>query len=138
MPPIPDDADNIGMVGDAVSEPDHRRRTPHESDQEQTTRSFDMTHALMNIQIIPKAETPDDVYPAVESAIALVQDSGLGYEVGALGTTVEGEIDELFDLARRMNETIVAGGCRSVISQIRVYLGREPISMTSLTDRFRD
>lgn len=97
-----------------------------------------MSNALMNIQIIPKADDLSAIYPAVESAIALVEDSGMPYEVGALGTTVEGDLDRLSDLARRMNEVVIEEGCVSVISQVRFYLGSEPITMNSLTDKFRD
>ncbi|MEQ8718690.1 MAG: thiamine-binding protein [Acidimicrobiales bacterium] len=97
-----------------------------------------MTNALMNIQIIPKVEDLEDLYPAVEAAIALVEGSGLPYEVGALGTTVEGDLDTLVELARRMNEIVVERGATSVISQIRIYLGREPISMDGLTAKFRE
>lgn len=96
-----------------------------------------MAHALMNIQIIPKVVDPDDTYPTVEAAIAVVEASGLPYEVGALGTTVEGELDELLEVAREMNEVVVARGCPSVISQVRLYLGEETISMDSLTAKFR-
>lgn len=96
-----------------------------------------MSNALMNIQIIPKAYDVADVYPAVEAAIALVEQSGLPYEVGALGTTVQGDIDDLLDMAKAMNKIIVERGCKSVISQIRVYLGSEPITMVGLTDKFR-
>lgn len=96
-----------------------------------------MSNALMNIQIIPKAYDVDDVYPAVEAAIALVEQSEMSYEVGALGTTVQGDIDGLLELAKAMNKVIVERGCKSVISQIRVYLGNEPITMDGLTDKFR-
>ena len=95
-----------------------------------------MTNALMNIQIIPKVKSPEDLYPAVDAAIAIVQGSGLPYEVGALGTTVEGDFDALVAIAKEMNEEMIRRGCTSVISQIRFYLGAEPISMTGLTSKF--
>ena len=44
------------------------------------------------------AGTPDDPYRHIDAAIAVVQGSGLKYEVGALGTTVEGEPDEVWPL----------------------------------------
>jgi len=103
----------------------------------QPLQEANMSNALMNIQIIPKAYDVDDVYPAVEAAIALVEQSEMSYEVGALGTTVQGDIDGLLELAKAMNKVIVERGCKSVISQIRVYLGNEPITMDGLTDKFR-
>jgi uncharacterized protein YqgV (UPF0045/DUF77 family) len=95
-----------------------------------------MAEAMMNIQIIPKVADLDDLYPAVEAAIAIVESSGLTYEVGGLGTTVEGDFATLVAMAQRMNEVVIEEGAQSVISQIRFYLGTEPISMDSLTSKF--
>jgi len=97
-----------------------------------------MSNALMNIQIIPKVRDLQDLYPAVEAAIAVVESSGLSYEVGALGTTVEGELAELAGMAKQMCEVVIERGCMSVISQVRFYLGSEPIAMESLTSKFRE
>ncbi len=96
-----------------------------------------MSNALMNIQIIPKVHDLDDLYPTVEAAIALVESSGLVYEVGALGTTVEGQLSELVDLVKAMNDAVIEHGAVSVISQIRFYLGQDDISMDTLTSKFR-
>jgi uncharacterized protein YqgV (UPF0045/DUF77 family) len=97
-----------------------------------------MAEAMMNIQIIPKVADLDDPYPTVDAAIAVVQSSGLPYEVGGLGTTVEGDFATLVEIAQRMNEVVIEQGAESVISQIRFYLGTEPITMDSLTSKFRD
>ncbi|MDH3752852.1 MAG: thiamine-binding protein [Acidimicrobiia bacterium] len=96
-----------------------------------------MANAMMNIQIIPKVSAPEDLYPAVDAAIAIVQDSGLPYEVGGLGTTLEGDFDTLLGIAKEMNEEMIRRGCTSVISQVRLYLGAEPISMDGLTAKFK-
>ncbi len=47
--------------------------------------------------------TPDNRYLHIEAAIAVIEESGLTYEVDALGTTVEGEPDQLWG-----NEAIAA------------------------------
>ena len=96
-----------------------------------------MAEAMMNIQIIPKVADLDDLYPTLVESIAEVQSSGLSYEVGGLGTTVEGDFAALVEIAQRMNEVVIEHGAESVISQIRFYLGTEPISMDSLTSKFR-
>ena len=56
---------------------------------------------LIEIQCLARlVGTPEDRFKHIEAAIAVVQKSGLKYEVGALGTTVEGEPDQLWPLAR--------------------------------------
>ena len=44
----------------------------------------------------------------------------LNYEVGALGTTVEGPDDELWALLRRMHEATLKSGASSVITNVRI------------------
>ena len=46
---------------------------------------------IAEIQVAPSPPgTPEDPHAHVEAAIAVIQASGLRYEVGALGTTLEG------------------------------------------------
>ena len=49
---------------------------------------------IAEIQVAPSPPgTADDPHAHVEAAIAVIQASGLRYEVGALGTTLEGDDD---------------------------------------------
>ena len=54
-----------------------------------------------------------NTYAHVEAAIALAQESGLHYEVNALGTTIEGPPDEVWPLLRRMHESCLTSGARA-------------------------
>lgn len=56
----------------------------------------------------------------VEAAIAVVQTSGLHYEVGALGTTFEGEPDAVWSVLRAAHQAVLAAGADSVITSIRL------------------
>ena len=84
--------------------------------------------------------TPDDRYRHIEAAIAVIQSSGLKFEVDALGSTVEGEPDELWALLRRVREACLEAGADSLVSVIKVAQAREPArqsTMASLTGKFR-
>lgn len=52
------------------------------------------------IQILPKKDNLTEVVAAVDEVIELIKSKGLGYEVGAFETTVEGEFDELMELIK--------------------------------------
>jgi uncharacterized protein YqgV (UPF0045/DUF77 family) len=60
--------------------------------------------------------TEDDRYKHIDAAIAVVQRSGLKYEVSALGTTVEGKPDDLWALARAMHEACLDSGADSLLT----------------------
>ena len=97
---------------------------------------------LLEIQCLASPPgTDDDRYRHVEAAIAVIQASGLKYEVGALGTTVEGSADELWPLARRVHEACLEAGAASVISVAKFAQAVDPArqsTMSSLTGKFRE
>ena len=86
------------------------------------------------------AGTPDDPYKHIDAAIGVVQGSGLKYEVGALGTTVEGEPDEVWPLMRQVHEACLSAGAQGLVTVIKVEQTSSVDGPTidSLTGKFRD
>jgi uncharacterized protein YqgV (UPF0045/DUF77 family) len=74
---------------------------------------------IAEIQVLPRPiGTEHDRYAHVDAAIAAISRSGLIYEVGGMGTTIEGTPDQVWALLRAVHEaTLIAGadGCLSVI-----------------------
>lgn len=95
---------------------------------------------IIEIQCIPDpAGTPEVPFANVHDAIRVIESSGLSYEVGPCGTSVEGEPDEIWTLLRRVHEATLAAGATSTISVIKVFeqTVADPVTMTGLTDRHR-
>ena len=91
---------------------------------------------IAEIQVAPSpAGTPDDPHAYVEAAIAVIRDSGLRYEVSALGTTVEGDDDAVWATLRAAHEAVLAAGASSGISHVK--LASVQRTMESLTRKFR-
>jgi uncharacterized protein YqgV (UPF0045/DUF77 family) len=91
---------------------------------------------IAEIQVAPSPPgTPDDPHAHVEAAIAVIQASGLRYEVGALGTTLEGEADEVWATLRAAHEAMIAAGATGGLSHIKVASVNRTIE--SLTHKFR-
>ncbi|RBY91194.1 thiamine-binding protein [Blastococcus sp. TF02A-30] len=91
---------------------------------------------IAEIQVAPSpAGTADDPHAFVEAAVAVIQASGLRYEVGALGTTIEGEPDQVWATLRAAHEAMLAAGATSGLSHIKV--ASVDRSMDSLTRKFR-
>jgi uncharacterized protein YqgV (UPF0045/DUF77 family) len=91
---------------------------------------------IAEIQVAPSPPgTDDDPHAHVEAAIAVLQASGLRYEVGALGTTVEGDEDLVWATLRAAHEAMLAAGATAGISHIKVASVNR--SMNSLTHKFR-
>ena len=96
---------------------------------------------IIEVQCLPQPlGSPTDRYAHVDAAIAVIQASGLPYEVGALGTTVEGEPDVLWPLIRAVHEATLLAGATAEVTVIKVAeaaAGAEQPTVAGLTDKFR-
>ena len=95
---------------------------------------------LAQIQVSPRPSgTNDRPYAHVDAAIAVIQESGLVHEVGAMGTTVEGGPDEVWALLRRVHEATLAAGADAVMSHITIGQGAGDAGPTiaDLVTKFR-
>lgn len=61
-----------------------------------------------------------DMRPYVNAALDAIKESGLKYEVGALGTTIEGEVDEVFDAVKKAHKAVLNRGSERVITELRI------------------
>jgi uncharacterized protein (TIGR00106 family) len=61
-----------------------------------------------------------ELRPFVDAAVEEVKKSGLKYEVDALGTTVEGEIDQVLDTVKRAHHAVREKGAHRVVTEIRI------------------
>jgi uncharacterized protein YqgV (UPF0045/DUF77 family) len=96
---------------------------------------------LAEIQCLPTpAGTPDDHHAHVEAAIDEIERAGVHHEVGALGTTLEGEADVVWPLLRRVHDACLAAGADTVISNIKVYASADGVvpAIDDLTAKFRN
>ena len=95
---------------------------------------------IAEIQVLP---TPSGNaagrYAHVNAAIAVIESSGLTYEVGALGTTVEGRPDEVWALIRQVHEECLAAGADRVITVVKLAegAGDQGPGIDDLTAKFR-
>jgi uncharacterized protein YqgV (UPF0045/DUF77 family) len=91
---------------------------------------------IAEIQVAPTpAGTAEDPHAFVEAAVRVVQASGLHCEVGALGTTLEGDADAVWATLRAAHEAMLAAGATSGISHVKVASVDRTIE--SLTRKFR-
>lgn len=56
--------------------------------------------ALIDFSIFP-VDKGESVSPYVTRVVTIIRDSGLQYKIGPMGTTIEGEWDELIDVVTR-------------------------------------
>ena len=91
---------------------------------------------IAEIQVAPSPPGPtQNPHAYVEAALEVIADSGLRFEVGALGTTLEGEADRIWDTLRAAHEAMLLAGANGGLSHVKIASVQR--SMDSLTRKFR-
>ncbi|MCU4157999.1 thiamine-binding protein [Carboxylicivirga sp. A043] len=75
------------------------------------------------IQVLPMADSVD-MYGMVDSAIAIIQNSGLKYRVTPFETVVEGEYSVVMDLVQRVQEACFLGGADKLLCNLKIQSHR--------------
>jgi uncharacterized protein (TIGR00106 family) len=98
-------------------------------------------HMLAEIQVIPRpVGTEADRYKHVDAAIAVIQASGLKYEVHGLGTVVEGPPEKVWALLQAVHQATLEAGAERTLSAIKVSSGAQAGGPTvdDLVRKFRN
>lgn len=73
---------------------------------------------IAELSIVPLAG--EDMRPAVEIAVEVLKKSGLKYEVGAMGTTIEGELEQVLNVLKEAHQAVVGHGPERVLTELRI------------------
>ena len=73
------------------------------------------------IQILPIV-TDKHPYAWVDEAIAVIQNSGIKYNVGPFATELEGKYDEVMKVINDVNEYLYSKGCNEWISNVQIQI----------------
>ncbi len=97
-------------------------------------------HMIAEIQVIPRpVGTASDRYKHVDAAIAIIQASGLRYEVHGLGTTIEGPAEKIWPLLQAVHQATLEAGAERTLSIFKVSSGAQAGGTTvdDLVRKFR-
>lgn len=96
---------------------------------------------LLEMSITPLGKG-ESVSPYVAECVRLVEASGLDFELHAMGTIVEGELDEVLDLMRRCVEAVARHSnrvtCAAKLDYRRGQSGRIKSKVESVQRKLAD
>jgi uncharacterized protein (TIGR00106 family) len=91
----------------------------------------------LSLQVIPKI-TDGDVYTVVDQAIQVIQESGVKYEVGPMETTMEGELDTLWQIVKKAQDACIAAGATRVMSIIKIDYAPDGVTINEKIGKYRN
>jgi len=85
--------------------------------------------ALVEVSIVPLGTETPSVSQYVARAVGVLQgEKDIKYELTAMGTIIEGDLDHLLTLVRKMHEAVFDAGITRVVTTIKIDDRRDKIS----------
>ncbi|MFV1491537.1 thiamine-binding protein [Phaeobacter sp. JH18-32] len=75
---------------------------------------------MLAFQVIPRLREGNN-FEVVDRAIDVVKASGLPFQVGAMETTMRGELDQLLGIVKQAEQACLDAGAVEVITNIKIH-----------------
>ncbi len=90
----------------------------------------------VSLQVIPKVNDTD-TYRVVDKVIEYISSTGVKYEVGPMETTMEGELDLLMEIVKKVQYICVEEGASRVLSVVKIDFKPEGVTMDEKIGKYR-
>lgn len=91
--------------------------------------------ALVDVQIVPVGTDLPSFSSFVSEACLVAAQSGIGYRVTPMGTVLEGPLDQVLPVARRMHEAALQAGAARVVTNLTIDERTDkPMSMSAAVE----
>lgn len=88
--------------------------------------------AIVEVSVVPIGTQTPSLSKYVAGAVRLLQaEKDIKYELTAMGTIIEGDLERLLYLARKMHETAFNAGAMRVVTTVKIEERRDKISSIS-------
>ncbi|WP_291649147.1 thiamine-binding protein [Clostridium sp.] len=95
-----------------------------------------MSLCNVSLQVIPTVRE-DRIYPVVDKVIEYIESTGVKYEVGAMETTMEGELEELLEIVKQAQKICTEEGASRVVSMVKIDYKKEGVTMDEKIKKYR-
>ena len=76
--------------------------------------------AIVEINIVPLGTSTPSVSQYIADAVEILKECGLKYELTSMGTIIEGDLDEILSLAKKMHEVPFFKGVKRVVTTVKI------------------
>lgn len=90
----------------------------------------------VELQVLPRVEEKR-LYDVVDEVIKYIDSCGVKYEVGPMGTTMEGEFDELMNIVKKAQDICVREGASRILSVVKIDYKPEGVTMNEKVGKYR-
>ncbi len=84
--------------------------------------------AILEITVVPLGTKETSVSAYVAECLRVLEEEGVKYQLTPMSTIIEGELDHLFDIAKKLHHTPFETGEKRVTTTIRIDDRRDKTS----------
>jgi len=95
-----------------------------------------MAKITLGLQVLPLV-TEDRLYQVIDEVISYLASCGIKYEVGAMETTMEGELDELLEIVKKAQEICIEEGASRVISLVKIDYKKTGVTIYEKVGKYK-
>lgn len=79
-----------------------------------------MYNCSISFQVLPRVKTDKKLIKIVDKVIAMVKKSKVSYEVGPMETTMEGDLETLFQIVKKAQYLCIKEGADNVFTNVKI------------------
>ena len=79
-----------------------------------------MNNSSISFQVLPKVRSDKKLIEIVDKVIEMIKKSGVNYEVGPMETTMEGDLETLFQIVKKAQYLCVRAGAENVFTNVKI------------------
>lgn len=79
-----------------------------------------MYNSSISFQVLPKTKNDKETIKIVDEVIKMIKKSGVNYEVGPMETTMEGDLETLFQIVKKAQYICIKAGVDSVFTNVKI------------------
>lgn len=76
--------------------------------------------SIVDVSIVPIGTKNPSVSEYVRKSIKLIKKSGLKYQVSAMGTAIEGDLSDIFELILQIHKAQVKMGAKRILTTVKI------------------
>jgi uncharacterized protein (TIGR00106 family) len=96
-----------------------------------------MPHIVnLSLQVLPLVPE-EKLYSVVDKVIEYISKSGVKFEVGAMETTMEGDLNKLLDIVKKAQEICIEEGASRVTSVVKIDCKPEGVTINEKVYKYR-
>ncbi|MFA6081381.1 MAG: thiamine-binding protein [Patescibacteria group bacterium] len=79
-----------------------------------------MNDSSVSLQVLPKTNSDKKLIKIVDEVIKMIKQSGVSYEVGPMETTMEGDLETLFEIVKKAQYLCIKAGAKNVFTNVKI------------------